>query len=118
MVTLTQAQVASPDLITITDITQGRTDLRLIGQQSADLLSRLCGLDFDSYQFPDRNARQSSVAKTRQLILHHDMGDLLAYSLIGARSLGVYLWDTISMAGRELGIMQAGDEALVVIEQH
>ncbi|MCP4167432.1 MAG: hypothetical protein GY759_16305 [Chloroflexi bacterium] len=91
---------------------------RLIGPQSADLLSRLCGLDFDSYQFPDRNARQSSVAKTRQHILHHDMGDLLAYSLIGARSLGAYLWDTISMAGRELGILPAGAEALAAIEQH
>ena len=52
-----------------------------------DLLDMRDGLDFAEASFPNNRARQSSLAKTRQLILRRDFGALPAYTVIGARSL-------------------------------
>ena len=105
----------SDDLITITDISHGNAELWLVGPHSAELLSRLCGLDFHDSQFPNGTAKQSSVAKTSQLIIRQDLGKHLAFGLIGPRSLGVYLWQTIMKAGHNLGIEPVGQLAF---EQH
>jgi aminomethyltransferase len=103
--------------VTVTDITHGRADLLLVGPSSPVLLSRLCGVDFHPGQFPDLTAKQSTVAKTRQLILRRDMGDTPAYSLIGARSLAAYLWGTILEAGSDLDIGPIGQAALERLQQ-
>jgi len=110
--TLTGAALSFPDLITVTDLTHGRAELRLIGPASAELLSRLCSLDFHPAAFPNLTARQSSVAKTAQLIIRADLVELPAFSLIGASSLGAYLWETIMKAGRDLGIAPVGQTAI------
>ncbi len=102
------AAAALPDLTTITPVTHGRAELWLIGPQASILLSRLCGLDFHDSQFPNLAARQSSVAKTRQLILRRDVGTLPVYALIGGRSLAAYLWQTILECGRDLNIQPIG----------
>lgn len=88
------------DMVTITDVTHGRAQLRLSGPRAAELLSRLCALDFHPDHFPDGAARQTSVAKTTQLVIRDDVDGVLSYSLIGARSLGGYLWVTILEAAR------------------
>lgn len=105
--------------VTITDVTHGRAQLRLVGPASAELLGRLCGLDLRADHFPDHTARQTSVAKTTQLIIRHDLvdhdlddGRLLSYSIIGARSLGAYLWETILDSGSDLGIRPLGTNDL------
>jgi len=103
---------AAGDLVTVTDVTHGRAQLQLIGPNSRDLLSRLCGLDFHPAAFPNLAARQSSVAKTTQLIIRRDLGQLPAFALIGARSLAAYLYDTIMQAGRDLGIAPIGRTAI------
>jgi aminomethyltransferase len=115
--TLSGALKKSGELITVTDITHGRADLLLIGPRSTQLLSRLCSLDFHPGHFPDLCAKQSSVAKTRQLILRHDIkpqdgAPILAFSLIGARSLAAYLWRTIQEAGHDLDLAPIGQAAL------
>lgn len=109
---LTEAALRQSELVTITDITHGRAELCMIGSESAELLSRLCGIDFRSASFPNLTARQSSVAKTSQIIVRQDIGDLPAFSVIGARSLGEYLWDTIMKAGQDLNIRPLGHRAL------
>ena len=104
--------------VTVTDITHGRSELKIVGPLSAELLSRLCGLDFHPEAFPNLSARQSSVAKTNQLIIRSDSvsasgGEgITAFSLIGARSLAAYLWETILEAGRDLDIVPIGQAAL------
>ena len=109
---LTDQAAAGADLITVTDVTQGNAELWLIGPNSAELLSRLCGLDFHDSQFPNGAATQSSVAKTTQLIIRRDLDDVPAYALIGGRSLAAYLWQTIMAAGQDLGIQPIGLAAL------
>jgi len=97
------------DLITVTDVTHSRANLRLSGQKAATLLGRLCALDLDAAAFPDRTARQTSVAKTTQLIIRDDLPDgQPSYYLSGARSLGAYLWSTLLAAGEEMGLRPTG----------
>ena len=114
---LDEAAGKTRELVSVTDVTHGRADLLLVGPHSARLLSRLCGLDLESSQFPDLGAQQSSVAKTRQLVLRCDIkpqdgSPVLAYSLIGDRSLAVYLWQTIREAGHDLDLALIGRAAL------
>lgn len=92
----------------VTDITHGRSEMLLLGPDCPLLLSRLCGLNFDGDHYPAGTARQSSVAKTRQIIIREDIGLYPAFRLIGARSLATYLWQTILEAGQDLGIIPIG----------
>ncbi len=102
---------AAASLITITNVTDANAELWLIGPHSAGLLSRMCSLDFHDSQFPDSSAKQSSVAKTTQLIIRQDRSGLPAYALIGPRSLASYLWQTIFEAGKDLGLQLMGNMA-------
>lgn len=100
--------------LTLTDLSHGRAELHLVGPAAPSVLGQLCGLDLA--RFPDGEARQSSVAKTAQLILRRDLGGLPAFSLIGARSLGAYLWEALLEAGRSQGIAPIGQAALALLE--
>ena len=112
---LTTASAASEQFVTVTDITHGRAEIRVIGPDSRALLSKVCGLDFHPSAFPNETAKQSSLVKTTQLIIHRDIGELPAYSIIGAQSLGPYVWDTLMEAGREFGVVPIGKAALTAL---
>lgn len=102
--------------VTVTNQTHGLADLRLIGPASRVVLSKLCGLDLSNEAFPNMTLRQTSVAKTRQMVIRRDFGPLLAYTLVGAQSLALYLWKVILEAGREYGIEPIGAGALRALE--
>lgn len=112
-------QVASASLnafVTVTDLTHGLADLYLIGPASALVLSHVCGLDFRAAAFPNLAAKQTSVAKTRQIIRRRDFGPLLAYSLAGEQSVAAYLWEALMAAGQAHGLRPVGVEALGALE--
>ena len=108
---------ASEQFVTITDITHGRAEIRVIGPNSQEFLSKLCGLDFHPSAFPNETAKQSSLAKTTQLIIRRDLGELPAFSIIGTQSLGPYVWDTMMEAGREFGVVPIGTAALAALAE-
>ena len=112
---LTASSTASDQFVTITDVTHGRAEIRVIGPASQELLSKVCGLDFHPSAFPNETAKQSSLAKTTQLIIRCDIGALSAFSIIGAQSLGPYVWDTLMEAGREFGVVPIGRAALAAL---
>lgn len=112
MQSLTETARGGSDLVTITDMTHGCTALRLIGPESVELLSQLCGLDFQAASFHNLTAKQSSVAKTTQIVIRHDLGEILSFSLVGGRSLGPYLWDIITEAGRKSNLVPIGQATL------
>lgn len=103
---------ASDRFVTVTDITHGRSEIRVIGPAGRELLSRVCALDLHPSVFPGRAAKQTSVAKTTQIIIRRDIGPLAAFTLIGPRSLGAYLWDALVQAGHDLGLVPAGAAAV------
>ena len=102
-------------LVTVTDITHGRAEIRVIGPDSQALLSKVCGLDFHPSVFLNETAKQSSLAKTTQLIIRRDIGELPAFSIIGVQSLGPYVWDTVMEAGGEFGVVPIGRAALAAL---
>ena len=112
---LTAASAASEQFVTVTEVTHGRSEIRVIGPDSQQLLSKVCGLDFHPTAFPNETAKQSSLAKTAQLIIRRDIGELPAFSIIGAQSLGPYVWDTMMEAGKEFGLVPIGRTALGVL---
>ena len=112
---LATALKASAQFVTVTDITHGRAEIRVIGPHSRELLSKVCGLDFRPSAFPNETAKQSNLAKTTQLIIRCDIGELLAFSIIGVQSLAPYVWDTMMEAGREFGVAPIGRAALAVL---
>lgn len=103
---------AVEELVVVTDVTHGRGELWLVGPAAQTLLSRLCGLDFHPEVFTNHTARESSVAKTKQLIIRRDVGRAPAFALIGGRSLAAYLWETALEAGRDLEIVPVGRATL------
>jgi heterotetrameric sarcosine oxidase gamma subunit len=102
--------------VTVTDLTHGLADLCLIGPASALVLSHLCGLDFRDAAFPNLAVKQSSVAKTRQMLRRRDFGMLPSYSLAGEQSVAAYLWQALTAAGAEYGLRPVGVEALGALD--
>lgn len=114
---LTTVSAASEQFVTVTEITHGRAEIRVIGPESQELLSKVCGLDFHPAAFPNETAKQSSLAKTTQLIIRCDIGELPAFSIIGTQSLGPYVWDTMMEAGTEFGVVPIGRAALAALAE-
>lgn len=92
------------ELVTVTDVTAGQSQIRVTGNACRELLPRLCGLDFGEAAFPDGCAKTSSLAKTTQLILRSDSGGVLSFLILGGRSLAAYIWDMMVRAGQEWNI--------------
>jgi sarcosine oxidase subunit alpha len=107
---------AGPDLVTVTDVTHGLAAIELVGPRAVEVMTRVCGLDFSPAAFPSICAQQSSVAKTKQLIVHRDRGGVPSYLLFGARSLAGYVWGVLLDAGRPWGVTPVGLEALSTLE--
>lgn len=106
----------------VTDITHGRSQFRVVGPACRSLLSKLCGLDFGEAAFPHLACRETSLARTKQLITRHDVtlpsyAVVPSFTIIGGRSLGAYVWETIMIAGTEYGIAPMGATAVDQIRE-
>ncbi len=107
---------ASARFVSVTNLTHARSEIRVMGTSASTLMSRVCGLDFTGGAFPDGAAKQTSVARTTQLVIRRDIDDLPAYSVLGARSLAAYLWDILMEAGADLQIAPVGRGAVRALE--
>ena len=87
--------------LTATDITHGRGVLRLRGPYAAQVLQKICGLDFSDTAFPTLHTAQSSLAKVHALIMRHDMDHMPVYTVVVDRSLAPYVWDALYDAMQE-----------------
>lgn len=116
---LTRLEKAVADrsaFVTVTDLSQGLAEMRLIGPNSRSVLSKVCGLDFSAEAFPNLTAKQTSLAKTKQLLIRRDFGSLPAFTFSGAQSLSAYVWEVVLEAGQEFGIAPIGVAAMRVLE--
>jgi heterotetrameric sarcosine oxidase gamma subunit len=104
--------VSSSRLLTLTDVTHGRAMLLLMGLRAADVLSKVCGLDFSVRRFPDHSAAQTMLAKVRALVIRADMGELPVYTVVVDRSLAAYVWEVVYDAAREFSGLVLSKDAL------
>ena len=114
---LRSAADATGHFVSVTDLTHARSEIRIIGPRARELLNKVCGLDFQPDAFGEGAAKLSSLAKTTQLIVRRDIGPLPAFSIIGAASLGRYLWKTLAQAGKEFEIEPIGRVALNSLQE-
>lgn len=103
-VNLPAAADLSDSQVRATDFTHGRAALKLSGFAAAEVLSKICGLDFRDRAFPNMQAKQSSAAKITTLIARRDEGSTPVYHLHVDRPLGRYFWEIVWDAGQEFGI--------------
>lgn len=87
------------------DLTHVRAMLRLTGEDSADLMNRICALDFGDGMFPNGAAARTSVAGVATEIVRDDENGRLSYLLVPSSSYKTYLLDVVRDAGREFGLV-------------
>lgn len=104
--------VSSSRLLTLTDVTHGRAMILLTGLRAADVLPKVCGLDFSERRFPDHYAAQTMLAKVRALVIRADNGDLPVYTVVVDRSLAAYVWEVVYDAAREFSGLILSKDAL------
>jgi heterotetrameric sarcosine oxidase gamma subunit len=95
-------------LVSVFDATHGRALVRITGARAADLLAKVCAIDFSGEITPDRAAFRSSAAKVVTDIVHEDRDGELSYLLHCERSSGQYLFGALLDAGEEFGIESEG----------
>ena len=95
---------AAEGLASVVDLTHGRALIRLAGIRSADLLGKVCGIDFSDDVTPDGSALRTSVAKLVTDIVRDDQDGVPSYLLHCERSSGAYLFHALVDAGTEFGI--------------
>jgi heterotetrameric sarcosine oxidase gamma subunit len=101
--------------VTLTDLTHARVLLRLAGEQSAKLLSKVCALNLGAVVFPDGRTTRSSLAKVPCEIIRADIPtspdieqstspSIPSYLIMCDRPVGEYIFDALIDAGSEYKI--------------
>jgi heterotetrameric sarcosine oxidase gamma subunit len=98
------ADSAAGELVSVVDLTHGRALVRITGQDAAELMARLCGVDLHDDMAPDGAALRSAVAGVATDIIRDDRDGVPSYLLHCERSSGQYLFDALVSAGESLGI--------------
>ena len=96
------------ELVTATDVTHGRALIRFTGPAAADVLRKVCGIDFSDRITPDGAAFRSSVAAVATDVIRLDTDGVRCYLLHCERSSGAYLFGELLAAGREFAIETDG----------
>ena len=97
-------ETSDDELVSVFDTTHGRAMVRITGARTADLLSKVCAIDFSGEITPDGAAFRSSVAKVVTDVVRDDRDGELSYLLHCERSSGQYLFGALLDAGGEFGI--------------
>lgn len=100
--------VSDDEFVSVLDITHGRALVRISGERTPDLLSKVCGIDLSDEITPNGAAFRSPVAKIATNVVRDDEEDVRSYLLHCERSYGQYLFDALLDAGGEFGIESNG----------
>jgi sarcosine oxidase subunit gamma len=84
----------------LTDISHGRSVVRVNGSAVHDLLAKGCALDFHPRSFRCGNCAQTAIARVNVLL--HQIGET-AFDLYIARSYAQYFWEWLTESAAEFG---------------
>jgi sarcosine oxidase, subunit gamma len=112
---LTASADGGPELVTIVDVTHARALIRIVGTDSAKVMSKLCAIDFGDRASPDNTALRTSMAGLVVEIVRNDLANrshdaagpdatLRSYVVLCERSAGQHLFNILLDAGQEFGI--------------
>ncbi len=89
----------------VVDLTSVRAMFRLSGEQSVELLNKICALDFADRSFPDGASGRTLVAGVATELLRDDLDGSPSYLILPSRSFARYMEETLRDAGREFGLV-------------
>lgn len=96
------AAAIGPDTGSVTDLTHGRTALRLAGTQAAELLGRCIAIDLDPAMLPPGRVAQTAIHHI-DVLVHRTALD--GFDLYAPRSLSLALTEWLLDAGQDLGVV-------------
>ncbi len=85
----------------VTDVSSGRTVIRVTGRDARQLLAKGCPLDFHGSRFKPENCAQSILGAINVLL--HATGDGTAIDLYCARGFALSMWEWLTDAAGEFG---------------
>jgi heterotetrameric sarcosine oxidase gamma subunit len=100
------AAVADLDLTghtAVTDVTHGRSAVRIRGVAAVELLERCCSLDFSDVMFPGDAIATAAVAGVRCDIIRSDIEHDRSYVLVFDRSYAEYMTRILTEIATEFG---------------
>jgi len=101
-------RVPAGELVTLLDITHGRTLVRLTGSRGPDVLCKLCGIDLSDAVTPTGAALRTSVARLTVELVRDDRNGVCSYLMSCDRSYGDYFFGALLDAGTEFAIEPQG----------
>ena len=69
--------------------------LAVIGNQAAEMFSKVCGVDLRAHKFANNAVTQTSVAKVSAIIIRHDLGKTNCLYVLTDVSAAEFLWDCL-----------------------
>jgi heterotetrameric sarcosine oxidase gamma subunit len=96
------------EMVSVIDLTHGRALMRLTGARAAEVLAAVCGIDLCDAVTPNGAAFRTSVAALATDVIRDDLAGVRSYLLHCERSSGLYLFDSVLSAGRDLGLEVGG----------
>jgi len=103
-----KAGQAPGETVSVIDLTHGRALMRLTGARAAEVLAGVCGIDLSDAVTPDGAAFRTSVAALATDVVRDDLAGVRSFLLHCERSSGLYLFDSVLSAGRDLGLQVGG----------
>jgi len=85
----------------VTDVSEGRTVLRVAGPRARDVLAKGCPVDLHPRAFGPGRCAQTRLAKA--LVIVHQLDDVPTYDVYVERSFADYLWHWLEDAALEYG---------------
>lgn len=73
------------------------------GEDAPAMLAKICAVDLRPAKFPIGAIAQTSVARTSCIVIRADLGDALAYHLLGDSASAEYQWHCLLDAMEEFG---------------
>lgn len=85
------------------------------GADAPRMFAKVCAVDLAPDQFPDRNIAQTIVARLSAIVIRHDIGGSLAFSVLAESASAEYLWDCLVDAMAEFSGAVCSGEVLATM---
>ena len=82
------------------------------GEHAAEMLAKICGVDLRPGKFALGAIAQTSAARTNCIVIRADLGDTLAWHMMGDSASAEYQWECVLDAMAEFDGRPVGIEAL------
>ncbi len=82
------------------------------GEQAPKMFAKVCGVDLRPRSFAVHRIAQTSVARTNCIVIRADVGETLAYHVLGDSASAGYLWGCLLDAMDEFAAGPVGLDAL------